>query len=88
MQQRVSIRTLSCLHAAAANTSGRQAFARIAGRRFLPVCARAIQIRLQSGASLFYTTRVFPTAAVGTDAGWRYQYPVHEARDPWPPHQP
>lgn len=51
-----------------------------AGRRALPVCARAVQIRLHSGASLFYTTRVFPTAGVGTDAGWRYRYPVHEAR--------
>ena len=50
------------------------------GRRALPACARAVQIRLQSGASLFYTTRVFPTADVGTDAGWRYRYPVHEAR--------
>ena len=51
-----------------------------AGRRALPACARAVQIRLQSGASLFYTTRVFPTVDAGTDAGWRYRYPVHEAR--------
>lgn len=46
--------------------------------RSIPVCAKAVQIRLYSGTTIFYTTRVFPTEEVGTDNGWRYFYPVHE----------
>lgn len=46
--------------------------------RSLPVCAKAAQIRLYTGSTIFYTTRVFPTEEVGTDLGWRYFYPVHE----------
>ncbi|EIE18186.1 hypothetical protein COCSUDRAFT_45597 [Coccomyxa subellipsoidea C-169] len=47
--------------------------------RSIPVCAKAVQIRLYSGTTIFYTTRVFPTDEVGTDNGWRYFYPVHES---------
>ncbi|CAL8463331.1 g2865 [Coccomyxa elongata] len=47
--------------------------------RSIPMCAKAIQIRLYTGTTIFYTTRVFPTEEVGTDEGWRYFYPVHES---------
>ena len=44
------------------------------------LCAKALQIRIHSGSSVFFTTRVFPTHEVGTEDGWQYYYPVHEVR--------
>jgi hypothetical protein len=28
----------------------------------------------------FFSNRVFPTADLGTEEGWKYTYPVHEVR--------
>ena len=47
-------------------------------RRSIPACAKALQIRIHSGTTVFFTTRVFPTAQLGTEDGWQYYYPVHE----------
>ena len=49
--------------------------------RSTELCAKAAQIRIRSGSSLFFTTRVFPTHALGTEDGWQYYYPVHEVRE-------
>ena len=49
--------------------------------RSTELCAKAVQIRIHSGSSLFFTTRVFPTDALGTEDGWQYYYPVHEVRE-------
>ena len=46
--------------------------------RSIPYCAKAMQIRIYSGNTVFFTTRVFPSQAMGTEDGWQYFYPVHE----------
>lgn len=46
--------------------------------RSTPVCGKAMQIRIHSGTTVFFTTRVFPTHEMGTEEGWQYYYPVHE----------
>ncbi len=46
--------------------------------RSIPYCAKAMQIRIHSGTTVFFTTRVFPSQAMGTEDGWQYFYPVHE----------
>ena len=48
--------------------------------RSIPYCAKAMQIRIYSGTTVFFTTRVFPSQAMGTEDGWQYFYPVHEVR--------
>lgn len=46
--------------------------------RSIPYCAKAMQIRIYSGTTVFFTTRVFPTNGLGSEDGWQYFYPVHE----------
>ncbi len=48
--------------------------------RSTPYCAKAMQIRIYSGTTVFFTTRVFPSQGMGTEDGWQYFYPVHEVR--------
>ena len=48
--------------------------------RSIPYCAKAVQIRIYSGTTVFFTTRVFPSEGMGTEDGWQYFYPVHEVR--------
>ena len=50
--------------------------------RSVPYCAKALQIRIYSGTTVFFTTRVFPSQGLGTADGWQYFYPVHEVHAP------
>ncbi len=36
------------------------------------------QIWIKLGDMGFFSNRVFPTAGLGTEEGWKYTYPVHE----------
>lgn len=49
-------------------------------RRSLPLCAKGIKIWLTLGQLSFFSNRMFPADGLGTPAGWKYTYPVHEAR--------
>ena len=49
-------------------------------RRSLPLCAKGVKIWLTLGQLSFFSNRMFPAAGLGTPAGWKYTYPVHEAR--------
>ena len=49
-------------------------------RRSLPLCAKGIKIWLTLGQLSFFSNRVFPADGLGTPAGWKYTYPVHEVR--------
>jgi len=48
--------------------------------RSLPLCAKGIKIWLTLGTLSFFSNRVFPADGLGTPAGWKYTYPVHEVR--------
>ncbi|KAK9827659.1 hypothetical protein WJX81_004467 [Elliptochloris bilobata] len=46
--------------------------------RSLPLCAKGIKIWLTLGQLSFFSNRMFPGDGLGTPAGWKYTYPVHE----------
>ncbi len=64
---------------------GRLAAGRLARecrRRWLPLCAKGLKVWLTLGSLSFFSNRVFPADGLGTRAGWKYTYPVHEAGRP------
>ena len=48
--------------------------------RSLALCVKGIKIWLTLGQLSFFSNRMFPADGLGTPAGWKYTYPVHEAR--------
>lgn len=42
------------------------------------------QVWFRLGDMGFYSNRVFPTAGIGMEGGWLYQYPVHEVNLSYP----
>ena len=49
-------------------------------RRSLPLCSKGLKVWLTLGTLSFFSNRVFPADGLGAHAGWKYTYPVHEAR--------